>query len=531
MAGNSKLLLTLATALLATSFPLSNIADRAITYDFSSSLNSSLPNVTIFATGGTIASQGNSNTQTVGYSVGLGVQDLVDAVPELLDISNVNGFQVSNVGSGSINSSVLLNLAEMITEEFSKPDISGVVVTHGTDSLEETAFFLDLVIDSPKPIVVVGAMRPATALSADGPLNLYQAVTLATSANAIGRGTLISLNDRIGSAFYTTKNNANSLDTFYSTEAGQLGTYIDQVPYFYFAPARPIGRTYFNTSGLSSLPQVDILYAHQEMDSNLALLAVAAGAKGLVFAGMGAGSLSGAASVAAESTFSSTQVPIVASHRSSDGFVPADEDDFIIGSGFYNPQKTRVLLRLALAKGYSLDEIREVYCERRGACSYHTPDLSQSCVFKSPSIVRSQFNSLSILERGVREEKGVLEVVDLGSFSADFFAYAEKGWATFAEVVLLSTIEARSVAGCSATRVMVIGPRRHRAKRYTEFRSSPGRSRKVVFDLESGNCDIRECLSEALISCSCGSGDMSAFAWRLMMANRNGSNGKVEEEE
>ncbi|KAM3418838.1 hypothetical protein BST61_g4802 [Cercospora zeina] len=366
MAGNSKLLLTLATAHLATSFPLSNVADRAVTYDFTSSLNSSLPNVTIFATGGTIASRGTSNTQTVGYTVGLGVQDLLVAGSSTYRTSMASRFRMSD--RVSINSSILLHLADMITEELSKPDISGVVVTHGTDSLEETAFFLDLVIDSPKPIVVVGAMRPATALSADGLLNLYQAVTLATSANAIGRGTMISLNDRIGSAFYTTNNNANSLDTFYSTEAGQLGTYIDQVPYFFCAPSRPIGRTYFSTSGLSSLPQVDILYAHREMDSNLAVSAVAAGAKGLVFAGMGAGSLSGAANEAAESVFNATQVPFVASHRSSDGFVPAGEGDFVIGSGFFNPQKARVLLRLALAKGYSLDQIRDVF-----ALSYPKP--------------------------------------------------------------------------------------------------------------------------------------------------------------
>ncbi|PPJ56384.1 hypothetical protein CBER1_00668 [Cercospora berteroae] len=368
MAGTSRLLLTLATTLLATGFPLSNLAERAVAYDFSSSVNSSLPNVTIFATGGTIASQGTSNTQTVGYSVGLGVQELVDAVPELLNISNVNGFQVSNVGSGSINSTILLTLAETITAELSKPEIFGVVVTHGTDSLEETAFFLDLVIDSPEPVVVVGAMRPATALSADGPLNLYQAVTLATSANAMGRGAMISLNDRIGSAFYTTKNNANSLDTFFSTEAGQLGFFINQVPYFHYAPSRPIGRKHFNISGLDTLPQVDVLYAHQEMDPDLASLAVAGGAEGLVFAGMGAGSLSGAAGEAAEAVFNATQVPIIASHRSSDGFVPADEDDYFIGSGFYNPQKARVLLRLALAKDYSLNEIRDLF-----ALSYPKP--------------------------------------------------------------------------------------------------------------------------------------------------------------
>jgi L-asparaginase len=163
--------------------------------DIQTPINASLPNVTIFATGGTIASQGSSNTQTVGYQVGLGVQQLVDAVPEILNISNIAGYQISNVDSGSINQTILLKLAHQINVELAKDDVSGVVVTHGTDTLEETAFFLQLAVNSSKPVVVVGAMRPATALSADGPLNLLQAVTLAVSENAKGRGTMITLNE------------------------------------------------------------------------------------------------------------------------------------------------------------------------------------------------------------------------------------------------------------------------------------------------------------------------------------------------
>jgi L-asparaginase len=166
-----------------------------IRQDIQTPINASLPNVTIFATGGTIASQGSSNTQTVGYQVGLGVQQLVDAVPEILNISNIAGYQISNVDSGSVNQTILLKLAHQINMELAKDDVSGVVVTHGTDTLEETAFFLQLAVNSTKPVVVVGAMRPATALSADGPLNLLQAVTLAVSENAKGRGTMITLNE------------------------------------------------------------------------------------------------------------------------------------------------------------------------------------------------------------------------------------------------------------------------------------------------------------------------------------------------
>jgi L-asparaginase len=335
--------------------------------DVQTAINASLPNVTIFATGGTIASQGTTNTQTTGYSIGLGVQQLVNAVPELLNISNIAGYQVSNVDSGSVNETVSLMLAKMINAELAKETVSGVVVTHGTDTLEETAFFLESAIVSPKPVIIVGAMRPATALSADGPLNLYQAVTLAASPAGRNRGTMIVLNDRIGSAFYTTKNNANTLDTFFSQEAGQLGVFINQVPYFFYAPSEPVGRILFDVSNVTDLAQVDILYAHQDMDPALFNASVAAGAKGIVYAGVGAGGMSRVASLNAERVYNATGVPIVASHRSSDGLVP-DGGDFTIASGFYNPQKSRILLQLALTKGYSNKEIREAFAK-----SYPTP--------------------------------------------------------------------------------------------------------------------------------------------------------------
>ena len=332
--------------------------------DIQTPINASLPNVTIFATGGTIASQGSSNTQTTGYSIGLGVQQLVDAVPELLNISNIAGYQIANVGSPSVNETISLKLAQMINEELAKPEISGVVITHGTDTLEETAFFLESTVNSTKPVVCVGAMRPATALSADGPLNLYQAVVLAGSPAGRDRGTMIVLNDRIGSAFYTTKNNANSLDTFFSTEAGQLGTFVNQVPYFFFAPSEPVGRVVFDVSNVTDLAQVDILYAHQDMDPALFNASAAAGAEGIVYAGMGAGGLSGRASRAAEQLYNATNMPIVASHRSPDGMVPPRSSrGFSISSGFYNPQKARILLQLGITMGWDNDEIADAFAK------------------------------------------------------------------------------------------------------------------------------------------------------------------------
>lgn len=209
---------------------------------------------------------------------------------------------------------------------------------------------------------MVGAMRPSTALSADGPLNLLQSVTLATSPNARGRGAMIVLNDRIGSAFYTTKNNANSLDTFYSTEAGQLGFFINQVPYFYYEPTQPVGKASFNITGLDDLPMVDILYAHQDMDPLLFNSSVQNGAEGIVLAGVGAGGMSRRATASAEGVYNQTGIPMVASHRSADGFVPADSDrPWLVASGFFNPQKARILMQLCLASGYDQGSIAEVF--------------------------------------------------------------------------------------------------------------------------------------------------------------------------
>ncbi len=158
-------------------------------------LNATLPNVTILATGGTIASKANTNTQTTNYKVGLGIDALIDAVPSICNVANVRGRQVSNVDSGSINSTILVRLANDVLAAVKDPTVQGVIVTHGTDTLEETAFFLALTIETTKPIILTGAMRPATALSADGPMNLYQAARLAVSTEAKYRGVMIVLNE------------------------------------------------------------------------------------------------------------------------------------------------------------------------------------------------------------------------------------------------------------------------------------------------------------------------------------------------
>jgi L-asparaginase len=169
-------------------------------FDAETSYNSTLRNVTIFGTGGTIASVGSSSTETVGglgggYQVGLGVGQVLEAVPEIASIANIKAYQVTNEPSGSINQSHLLELSYRISAELAKPEISGVVITHGTDTMEETCFFLELTVKTEKPICCTAAMRPATALSPDGPLNALQAVKVAASPAARGRGAMMVMSE------------------------------------------------------------------------------------------------------------------------------------------------------------------------------------------------------------------------------------------------------------------------------------------------------------------------------------------------
>lgn len=143
----------------------------------------------------------------------------------------------------------------------------------------------------------------------------------------------------------------------------QLGVFINQVPYFFFAPAEPVGRIVFDVSSLTSLAQVDVIYSHQDMNPTLFNSSVSSGSQGIVFAGVGAGGTSRKAALAAEEVYNATGIPIVASHRSSDGFVPNSEGDWAIGAGFYNPQKARILLQLGLSVGWGEEEVREAFAK------------------------------------------------------------------------------------------------------------------------------------------------------------------------
>ncbi|KAF7562223.1 hypothetical protein G7046_g1928 [Stylonectria norvegica] len=322
-----------------------------------------LPNITIYATGGTIAGSASSADQTTGYQAAtLGIQALIDAVPQLCNAANVRGVQMANEDSTNMNSAMLVTLAQRIQEDLDSPHTQGVVVTHGSDTMEETAFFVDLTVESEKPVVFTGSMRPATAISADGPMNLLSSVILAASESARNRGVMLAMNDRIGSARFTTKSNANSLDTFRAADEGFLGIFENIQPIFFYPPSRPLGHHHFDISKSSpddKLPQVDVLYGHQELNMELFTAALHLGAEGIVLAGLGAGYWPSAAVEAIHVALEETDVPVVVSRRTAWGFVGSS--DAGIGGGFLNPQKARIQLQLCLELGLDAEAIKAIF--------------------------------------------------------------------------------------------------------------------------------------------------------------------------
>ena len=326
-----------------------------------------LANVVILATGGTIAGSGATSTTTVGYTAAtVGVDTLLNSVPELKKVANVRGEQVFQIASENMNNDYWLKLAKRVNALLAQDDVDGIVITHGTDTIEETSYFLDLVVKSHKPVVVVGAMRPSTAISADGPVNLYNATLVAGSDEAVGKGVLVVLNDQINAARDVTKSNTSTADTFRSPDLGMLGYVQGNKPYFYHLSARKnTTDTEFDVSNLDTLPQVDIIYGYANMNRVALDALVAAGAKGIVQAGVGDGSI---ASQVKPGLVEARQkgVVIVRSSRVGSGIVARngeandDELDFVV-SDTLNPQKARILLMLALTKTNDTKEIQRMF--------------------------------------------------------------------------------------------------------------------------------------------------------------------------
>ena len=326
------------------------------------------PSIKILATGGTIAGA-QASGQSYGYKSGsFKIEDLIGAVPNLNKIAELSGEQVANIGSQDMNDAVWLKLAKRVNEVLASPDVDGVVITHGTDTLEETAFFLDLAVKSEKPVVLVGSMRPATAVSADGPGNLYNAVAVAASPGAKGRGVMVVLNDEVHSARNVVKTDTTNVQTFRSLNRGPVGlVHTGHIAWFEAMDRRHTTSSEFDVSGRTQLPRVDIIYAHANMSPDLIEAAVRDGAKGLVIAGVGDGNMTEPA-LAAVTKAAKAGVVIVRSTRLAGGLVLRNNEvnDDQLGfaaSGEFTAPKARVLLQIGLTKSNDVKQIQRMFNE------------------------------------------------------------------------------------------------------------------------------------------------------------------------
>jgi L-asparaginase len=324
------------------------------------------PNIVILATGGTIAGAAASGTQS-GYTSGqVTIDAMIDAVPGIKDLADLKGEQVANVGSQDMSFEIMLKVAKRINELLPSPDVDGIVITHGTDTMEETAYFLNLTVKGEKPVVMVGSMRPSTAVSADGPLNLYDAVSVAADPNAKGRGVLVVLNDWIHAAHSLTKTSTTAVQTFMSPMRGLVGVSAYGKNDFYNSPPwKHTTASEFDISNVTKIPRVDIIYGDADMQPDLIDASVSYGAKGIVIAGVGNGNMN-KSSLEAAARAVQKGVVVVRSSRVATGTVGRnvevnDDELGFIASDELNPQKARILLALALLKPHTLQQIQEMF--------------------------------------------------------------------------------------------------------------------------------------------------------------------------
>jgi L-asparaginase len=330
--------------------------------------NATLPNVVILATGGTIAGAGASATGS-GYTSGqVKIDAMIDAVPNIRKLANLKGEQIANVGSQDMSVKVWLDLAKRINELLKSNDVDGVVITHGTDTQEETAYFLQLVVKSDKPVVLTGSMRPSTALSAEGPLNLYNAVAVAGDPMAKGYGVMVVMNDEIHSAHDVKKMITTPVQTFQSPQEGLLGTVIfGETEYFHKPHGFYTTKSEFSVEGVKELPRVDIVYAYADNSPDIIDFLVKAGTKGIVIAGVGDGNMN-AGTLEAVKKATKAGIPVVRASRVPIGAVLIegeikDADYWTVSSDELNTQKARILLMLALQKKRSREDLQKLYVE------------------------------------------------------------------------------------------------------------------------------------------------------------------------
>ena len=331
----------------------------------SSASVSTKPRIIILATGGTISGAADARS-AISYNSGeVSGQQLVQGVPGIEKLATVKSEQISNIGSQDMNDKVWFSLASRIKQIFDGDQADGVVITHGTDTMEETAFFLHNVLSATRPVVLVGSMRPGGALSADGPRNLYEAVKVAASDQSKGRGVMVVMNDTIHAPRWVTKTNVTSVQSFHSPNAGPLG-YVDPASVRFLAPVGQVAQASYSLPKDGQLPRVQIIYAHSNMDALQIDNAIENNARGIVIAGVGDGNVS---KPAMDAMLRAVQkgIVVVRATRVPSGFVNRnvevddDKSGFVVSYDL-SPQKARILTQLLIASGVTAaDKVQQAF--------------------------------------------------------------------------------------------------------------------------------------------------------------------------
>jgi L-asparaginase len=324
------------------------------------------PRIIILATGGTIAGSGASSVKAAYTAGKVPIDDLLNAVPQIHDYGKITGEQIAQIGSQDMNVITWLKIAKRVNEIVKNNEADAIVITHGTDTQEETAYFLDLTIMSDKPVVLVGAMRPSTAMSQDGNRNLLDAVMVAANPKSQGKGVIVVSNEKVYDARDVTKTSTTNLETFQSRNFGPIGLIYDgKVSYYYQSLRNPSKK--FDVTKLNSLPQVEIVYGYADASATSVTAFVNSGVKGIVYAGMGNGNF-GAPVGKALAEASKKGIIVCRSARTGSGRITLENEvndaelGFVVSDDL-SAQKARILLMLSLTETSDRARIQQNFFE------------------------------------------------------------------------------------------------------------------------------------------------------------------------
>ena len=324
-----------------------------------------MKNIVVVATGGTIAGVGEKG-KTVAYHAGeISVNDILSSIPNVKQLANITEIQLMNIDSNEMDEKCWLELATTMNKLVESDEVDGIVVTHGTDTIEETSYFLNLTIHTNKPIVVTGAMRPATATSADGPYNLYQAIALASNSEAYGQGVMVLFSNTIYSGRDVQKINNYKIDAFDQKSFGCLGYMQDEHVYFFSKTFKThTSNSLFSLSIPSSLPKVGIAYYYAGADPDI-LEYLSDTHEGIVIVGSGNGNYSQSWMNKINECYEKKGTIFVRASRVPLGIVFSDHvfDPYerCISSNTLSAQKARILLSLALCHTHDIKKLKQIF--------------------------------------------------------------------------------------------------------------------------------------------------------------------------